>query len=338
MPYVAGRFGFTESVSITTNFHDVASGYLGMDTSRRIGYYCPATRTTGQFTTQWDGTSTSPSNHVEIPSNMAAITTIGWDSTRDEIFIAEEGQGGGTQKWVRAAASTGAVLNNSTYTYPDTDGNQIQGRGRFFYDPALVVWWGVATGTTNGFIYLAKLVPSGAGFVATVQGLGVALTTSPVNRSTLIDNAGTVWFVTSGYVVKCHPSLPATFAHGTIVDQEAAFIWRARNEIWIPRASGHGTSGYRVFNIGTEAFANSVDLGLGTWTVVGAQGIENFASRAWIFEKAGGNQMNGSLRNTTGTQTRSFTNLWTEPATIESLQYVTGKVFVDNNKYRAVLE
>src|SRR5262245_45498419 len=147
------------------------------------------------------------------------------------------------------------------------------------------------------------------------------------NKQELIDDNGEAWMVVGGnYLINISDgnTLYAIPAGGGSTTASGAFLWRARGEIWIPRAGdSHTANGWNVFNLTTLTFANSTTLGLGTWTTSWTKGVENEQGQAW-FAETSFNQMDGELRNPDGSLYKSFDNGFSQTATFNDLNYLPG--------------
>lgn len=344
-PVIEAEVVVTNDISNPTNTHDLTPDFevswMTTDPRRGCMFAIEENMDEGEYVYRWDGGSNDPVPWARMPIDCAAWVSVAIDSTRDEI-VAFAGNNGTVddEKFVRFKASTGEVISSGRYVIASIGNptDAVVSRGNFHYDPVWECFWGIGEGFSTLGMILIRLVPNDAGeLVASAQEVltGTIGALTNFNSETMIDAEERLWRVVNygGGVacIKCHPLTPEVFSDpSTVTNPEAAFFWAARDEIWIPRDTGHATFGWRVFNTSTETFDDSVNLGLGSWTTTYNRGVENVDGRAWFM--VGSTDLDGTLRDSSGNEVQSFTNLF--PATTinaQSMRYQPGVIYIDGN-------
>ena len=350
-PAIEAEVVVAGTVSNPTKTHNLSPTFLPqfMSTDPRRGSMvaCEQTIAEGEYLYRWDGGDDAPVPWAALPLDIANVASIRVDSDLDEIVIFEDAQTGNSN-FVRFDAATGSVNGSGEYSFAGVDGDTPVCRGNFQYDPNWEIFWSIGDGFTNGYLFLLGLKPNDSGGFSSLEhslyGPNVGSITLS-NQEAMIDADDRMWFVTQlnqGLAfIKTHPTSPEVFVDlGVSANPEAAFFWSARDEIWVPRSTGHSTDGWRVFNTVSETFSNSTSLGLGSWTVSYERGVENEDGYGWFFNKTPvSNLLNGTLRDSSGSEVQSFTALYAEAATIRSLRYQPGVIYLDTGSYfRSVYE
>lgn len=260
---------------------------------------------------RWSGGSDNPVRFAQYPAGTVAsaeVTCIGLNEALDELVVFQDPSPVALGVILtRFDAATGAFLGTA---HPGPIGLGTSGGTEsirfsvgWHYDRVNRCFWTLGDGDGSGEAFLVRAVPAaGHAAIQSAVNLGVVIA-APLNHTPMVDGDGVVWLCGGDYLVKTGAA-PEIFALGATVSSARAFLWAARGEIWIPRSASHTTLGWRVFNIATETFGNSVDLGLGTWTVSYTIGVENDVGQAWF---GGGAQppVWATLRSTDGTEMAS---------------------------------
>lgn len=267
--------------------------------------------TAGDWVWRWSGGSDNPVRFAQYPtgtSSSAEVTSIGLNEALDELVVFQDPSPVALGVILtRFDAATGAFLGTAhpTPTGLGTSGSveDLRFSVGWHWDRVNSCFWTLADGDGSGEAFLVRAVPA-AGHAAIQSAVNLGLVIgAPLNHTPMVDGDGVVWLCGDDYLVKTGAA-PEVFAIGATIGAEKAFLWAARGEIWMPRTASHATLGWRVFNIAAETFDDSVNLGLGTWTVSYTIGIENDVGQAWF----GGGAMPpdwATLRSTDGTQMAS---------------------------------
>lgn len=289
---------------------------VGVDTTRSKFLLSKSLYDAEAWVWRWDGGTNAPTEFAFLEDASAAggVTTIGHDPINDVIVVFENNSpvaDGVTIK--RFDGATGAFIGSAVVvpTTITTSGSSEDVRLslEWIYDRVNGCFWTMGDGAGSGEPCLVSMYPSaGAAALRSVT----LLTQSPalVLGTTIgfaVDGDGRVWIIVSNAIIKTGPVPETFFMGGTgTYSAQRSFGWKARNEIWISRVSD-GTLGWRVFDIATETFSDSVaDLGFdwsdGTDYLFG---IENVQGYAWFIGKTGGGGPYATLRDTNGVQVHS---------------------------------
>lgn len=283
---------------------------VGIDHKRNKVLLTEQTVAANDWLWRWSAGSDNPVRFAQYPAAITGeVTCIRMHEATDQVVAFSNPQpvSPGVEM-TRFDAATGAYIAKHTLNPVGVGTNGVSENITFaeawHYDRINACFWAVGGGDGSGEAYLVRAVPSaGLSAIQSVVNLGGLAIGGTQNYSPLVDGDGVLWIVGSTGICRTGAA-PETFAHGATVSGTKAFMWAARGEIWIPRSVSHSTLGWRVFNVSTETFSNSVDLGLGTWTVSYTIGVENDVGQAWF----GGGAMPpdyATLRATDGTQIAS---------------------------------
>lgn len=267
--------------------------------------------TAGDWLWRWSGGSDNPVRFAQYqPDTVASaqVTCIGLNEALDELVVFQNPSPVANGVILtRFDAATGAYLGRA-HVIPiglGTSGatESLRFSVGWHYDRVNSCFWTLGDGDGSGEAFLVRAVPAaGHAAIQSAVNLGLVIA-APLNHTPLVDGDGVVWLCGGDYLVRTGAT-PEVFAIGATIVPAKAFLWTARGEVWVPRGVSHGTLGWRVFNIAAETWSNSVDLGLGTWTVSYTIGIENDVGQAWF----GGGAMPpdwATLRSTDGTEMAS---------------------------------
>jgi len=281
---------------------------------------------------RWGGGSDTPVELADVKDahGVNEIHTVGVDESTDELIVMAEG---GTV--YRYDAATGAYKGKSTISMTATASNGVVESAfvwevSAFYDPSYKYWWTIAQGFNTGYSFLVRFRPERITASASTSSVtNEQVSTQGIlrsNKAPILDEDERMWMVTTKFIVKCDPNLPETYDLPVDGVPEAAFIWKARGEIWVPRNSGHATDGWIVLNLGTLTFSDSADLGGNfTWTTSYTVGCENAEGRAWFWNRS--LSVNNVYQyDANGVQTRSHPGAWSSATDVTAFHYIPGVV------------
>ncbi len=289
---------------------------VGVDLTRSKFLLSKSQYDAGAWIWRWDGGSSAPVEYAYLEDAAAAggVTTVGHDPVNDQVCVFENNSpvaGGVTLK--RFDGSTGAFIGSAvvvpTGIPPSGVSEDVRCSLEWVYDRVNGCFWSLGDGWGSGEPYLVSLFPSaGSSAIRTVQLLtmspALSLGTS-LGRAT--DNDGVVWLIVGNAIVKTGAVPEVHFMGGTSTySAQKSFMWKARNEIWIARTTDL-TLGWRVFDVATETFSDSVaDVGF-SWSDCTDYSIghENAQGYAWFLGKTSGGGPYATLRDTNGVQVHS---------------------------------
>lgn len=288
---------------------------VGVDASRSKFLLGKSQYDADSWIWRWDGGSSAPVEYCYLEDAAAAggITSINHDPINDLIVVFENNSpvnSGTTMK--RFDAATGAFIGSASVvpTTITSSGNNETIRCSFpwGYDRRNGCFWSMGDGAGSGEPVVLSMFPSAG--TAALRSVSL-VTGSPSVFGTSMgfayDNDGVMWLIRSNAIVKTGAVPELFFIGGTgTYEPTQSFLWAARNEIWISRESS-GSLGWRVFDLATETFSDSVaDLGF-DWSICTDYdyGVENSQGYAWFLGKTGGGGPYATLRDTNGVQVHS---------------------------------
>jgi len=319
--------------------------HLTLDTRRLSAFYVSDHPSVGESIWRWGFNNSDPTVFATFdaalitlftPSLNADVYGLGIQADRDELLV----HGGGPGEGIPFAIfdlSTGALRKTAQ---PMISGVSVAGasesvslRTRLYYDAEGKKFWGLGDGVSSGDLYVISLI------VQTEQALAFVVdeSSNTINpdHQPLVDANGRLWLLTGDRIVRAGTD-PLAYTLPVAGSPQTAFMWAARQEIWVARASGHATSGWMVFDMASETFDDSINLfGGNTFTRDYVLAVGNRNGHAWFIGDTAG-LADATLRDTNGVEVDAtsgeidfVTSNW------NSIEYVTGVVVANIDDYTA---
>lgn len=303
------------------------------DALRSCVYYCLPIPTTGDKIYKWDCTSNAPTELATIRTSLFT-GTVGITLTGEHQEIWVTGASSRGQLFEVFDAQTGALKSNGELNFrinPSPFASPIDVESPIHYDPILDGFWCVGRAFGDQQLHLCFAGRATGTRSWQFINVGAPLSDGQCNQQTMIDGDGVVWIVRDNRLIECKVPCNVYGQTGSPTGgfyNQPAFIWNARGEIWIPRVTGHPTSGWHVFNLASRTFSES--LTLGSWTTTFVTGVVNtITGNAW-FVRLDGATVDAQLRDADLNLVLTLNDIWTGGATgFDTLDWFPGVVLVN---------
>lgn len=267
----------------------------------------------------WDLTSTAPVEFAEFADNATNEPAVVVDVKNDQYHLLYSvASASDAIVYQSIDAVTGATVASGTLHINDfqpfyslsgvVESGGVTNATGYWYDDNREVVWGVGLGFSSGEAFLLKIDVAARAVSAT------AISDSSVHApqaNTLVDADGGFWLVSSDHYVRAAPA-PLVYDTGAAVVVVSAWLWKARQEIWVYPNSGGGTTGWKVFDLATRTEDDSVNIIAETLGY--PAGVENSNGQAWFLkEGTTTGKLDGVLVNPDGTVAMTLVDFTDNP-------------------------